>query len=123
MPRTSQAAVGGYGYHVLNRGNARTTVFDKDEDFQAFLKLSAEASLRHPMRILAFCLMHNHFHPALWPTDDGDLSRWMHWLLTTQVRRYRSTVVFGLRHCSLTHLANQVGGLGLGFIISAHDEL
>jgi REP element-mobilizing transposase RayT len=30
----------------------------------------------------------NHFHLALWPVDDGDLSRWMHWLLTTHVRRY-----------------------------------
>jgi putative transposase len=89
MPRTSRAALGGYCYHVLNRGNGRATVFHKDEDFQAFLKIVAEASLRHPMRLLAFCLMHNHFHLALWPTNDGDLSRWMHWLLTTHVRRYQ----------------------------------
>jgi putative transposase len=40
------------------------------------------------MRILAYCLMPNHFHLALWPHHDGDLSRWMHWLLTTHVRRY-----------------------------------
>jgi putative transposase len=40
------------------------------------------------MRILAYCLMPNHFHLALWPHEDGDLSRWMHWLLTTHVRRY-----------------------------------
>ena len=48
----------------------------------------AEASLCHPMRILAYCLMPNHFHLALWPHKDGDLSRWMHWLLTTHVGRY-----------------------------------
>jgi putative transposase len=41
------------------------------------------------MRVLAYCLMHNHFHLALWPIGDGDLSRWMHWLLTTHVRRYQ----------------------------------
>ena len=40
------------------------------------------------MRILAYCLMPNHFHLALWPREDGDLSRWMHWLMTTHVRRY-----------------------------------
>ena len=32
--------------------------------------------------------MGNHFHLALWPFADGDLSRWMQWLLTAHVRRY-----------------------------------
>ena len=40
------------------------------------------------MRVLAYCLMPNHFHLVLWPTKDGDLSRWMQWLLTAHVRRY-----------------------------------
>ncbi len=88
MPRTARACVGGYTYHVLNRGNARATVFHKPDDFDAFLAMMAEASIRVPMRILAYCLMPNHFHLALWPRADGELSRWMHWLMTTHVRRY-----------------------------------
>jgi putative transposase len=40
------------------------------------------------MRVLAYCLMPNHYHLALWPRADGDMSRWMHWLMTTHVRRY-----------------------------------
>jgi len=40
------------------------------------------------MRLLAYCLMPNHFHLAVWPRRDGDLSRWMHWLLNAHVRRY-----------------------------------
>ena len=32
--------------------------------------------------------MPNHFHLVLWPRGDGDLSRWMQWLLTSHVRRY-----------------------------------
>jgi len=32
--------------------------------------------------------MPNHFHLVLWPHKDGDLSRWMQWLLTAHVRRY-----------------------------------
>jgi putative transposase len=88
MPRTARASAANYCYHVLNRGNARSEVFHKGDDYQAFLDLIAEAQLRVPMRVLAFCLMPNHFHLALWPRDDGDLSRWMHWLLTTHVRRY-----------------------------------
>ena len=40
------------------------------------------------MRVLAYWLMANHFHFVLWPHADGDLSPWLHWLLTTHVRRY-----------------------------------
>src|ERR1700757_4945606 len=32
--------------------------------------------------------MPNHFHLALWPRADGDLSDYMMWLLTAHVRRY-----------------------------------
>jgi putative transposase len=75
-------------YHVLNRGNARGEVFHKDEDYAAFLKLLVQAGERLPVRLLAYCLMPNHFHLVLWPYQDGDLSRWMQWLLTSHVRRY-----------------------------------
>ena len=36
--------------------------------------------------------MSNHIHLQLWPHGDGDLSRWMQWLMTAHVRRYH-------RHC------------------------
>ena len=88
MPRTARSCLGGYTYHVLNRGNARGAVFHKPGDYDAFVDLMAESSLRVPMRVLAYCLMPNHFHLALWPRADGDLSRWMHWLMTAHVRRY-----------------------------------
>jgi len=88
MPRTARASAGGYCYHVLNRGNGQAQIFHKPDDYRAFLTLMAEASLRVPMRIVAYCLMPNHFHMVLWPAADGDLSRWMHWLSTTHVRRY-----------------------------------
>ena len=32
--------------------------------------------------------MTNHFHLVLHPFEDGDLSRWMQWLMTSHVRRY-----------------------------------
>jgi putative transposase len=88
MPRTARASIGGYCYHVLNRGNNRAAVFHKDEDYEAFVAILAAACQRLPMRVLAFCLMPNHFHLVLWPRHDGDLSRWMQWSLTTHVRRY-----------------------------------
>lgn len=88
MPRSSRASIGGICYHILNRGNAQAAVFHKDADYQAFVNLMAEASERLPMRVLAYCLMPNHFHGVLWPYGDKDLSRWMQWLLTSHVRRY-----------------------------------
>ena len=75
-------------YHVLNRGNGRAEVFHKQDDYAAFLKLLQEASERVSMRLLAYRLMPNHFHLVVWPRKDGDLSRWMQWLLTSHVRRY-----------------------------------
>jgi putative transposase len=88
MPRTARASEGNLCYHVLNRGNARAQVFHKDDDYAAFLQAMVEASIRLPMRVIAYGLMPNHFHLVLRPHADGDLSRWMHWLLTTHVRRY-----------------------------------
>lgn len=88
MPRTARASVGGVCYHVINRGNGGIQVFRKDGDYSAFMGLLARACERLPMRVLAHCLMPNHFHLVLWPYRDRDLSRWMQWLLTSHVRRY-----------------------------------
>src|SRR5256885_943331 len=88
MPRALRASQGGFCYHVLNRGNGRKTVFHKDGDFAAFRTLLHQAGERVPMRLLAWCLLPNHFHLTLWPLHDGDLSAYMGWLLTAHVRRY-----------------------------------
>ena len=88
MPRIARASVGGICYHVINRGNARAVVFQENADYNAFVKLLAGACERVPMRVLAYCLMPNHFHLVLWPKADGELSRFMQWLLTAHVRRH-----------------------------------
>ncbi len=89
MARTLRASVADYCYHVLNRGNGRAEVFHKPGDYLAFLEGIADAQARLPMRVLGYCVMPNHFHLVVRPHGDGDLSRWMQWLLTTHVRRYR----------------------------------
>jgi putative transposase len=95
MARTARASRGGYCYHVLNRGNRRAQVFHDEDDYAAFVRLLRRACARYPMRLLSYCLMPNHFHLALWPLHDGDLSDWMQWLLTAHVarhqRRYQTT--------------------------------
>ncbi len=59
----------------MNRGNGRMRVFGKDGE--AFLRVIEEVHVKRPMRVLAYCLMPNHFHLVVWPRQDGDLSRWM----------------------------------------------
>lgn len=88
MARTARVAAGGICYHVINRGNRRATVFHTSADYDAFVRLLERACMRIPMRVLAYCLMPNHFHFVLWPFGDRDMSRWMHWLLTSHVVRY-----------------------------------
>ena len=88
MPGTSRASLGGYCYHVIICGNERQDVFHKEGDFAAFANLIGDASERIPMRVLSACVMTNHFHLVLWPRNDGDLSRWVQWFLTSHVRRY-----------------------------------
>jgi hypothetical protein len=48
----------------------------------------AQGCERVPVDLLGYCLMPNHFHLLLRPHHDGDLGRWMQWLLTAHVRRY-----------------------------------
>lgn len=63
-------------------------MFHKPDDYAAFVGLFAPACERISMRLVGWCLMPNHFHLVLWPRKDGDLGRWMQWLLTSHVRRY-----------------------------------
>ncbi len=88
MPRIPRGQQSGYAYHVINRGNGRTTVFHKAQDYEAFLSLLVEAKKQQDVKIFAFCLMPNHFHLVLEPAHQTALSQFMQWLLTTHVRRY-----------------------------------
>lgn len=87
MPRPPRTAPGGYIYHVLNRANGKRTIFHHDRDYLAFEKILAEAQARVDMRILAWCVMPNHWHLLLWPRKDGDLSHYMRLVSVTHTQR------------------------------------
>jgi putative transposase len=90
MGRSLRAAAGNVIYHVLNRANARRTIFEKPGDFAAFERVIGEAHARGAMRILAYCLMPNHWHLVLWPSGDGDLTRFMAWVTLTHTQRWHA---------------------------------
>lgn len=40
----------------------------------------AAARSRYAVRVIAYCLMFNHFHFLLWQIEERAISRFMHWL-------------------------------------------
>jgi putative transposase len=90
MPRRLRVSTGGYVYHVLNRAVGRNRIFDKPWDFEAFEEVIERTKVRLSMRILAWCVMPNHWHFVLWPHGDGDLSEFMRWLTVTHTQRWHS---------------------------------
>lgn len=90
MGRPLRAASGGVIYHALNRANARAPIFRRPTDFEAFEWVLEEACARVGMRILAYCLMPNHWHLVLWPRRDGDLSEFIGWVTLTHTQRWHA---------------------------------
>jgi putative transposase len=90
MGRPLRAAAGGWVYHVLNRANARLPIFESDGDYEAFERILAEGGERFRPRLLAYCLMPNHWHLVAWPEKDGVLSRFVGWVTLTHTRRHHA---------------------------------
>lgn len=90
MPRRLRIAPGGLLYHVLNRAVGRATLFDKEADYLAFERVIEFAHERMPMRIVGYTLMPNHFHFALWPREQGELSEFMRLLTVTHTQRWHA---------------------------------
>jgi len=90
MPRRLRHAAGGYVYHVLNRAVGRATIFKKATDFEAFVRVLAEALDWVDVRLLGYCVMSNHWHLVVWPERDGELSEFMRWLTVTHTQRWHA---------------------------------
>ena len=90
MPRQARVAPGGLVYHVLNRAVGRLPLLQKPEDYAAFERVLAEAHHRCPIRLLAYCLMPNHWHMVLWPREDGELTAFVRWLTHTHTMRWHA---------------------------------
>ncbi len=86
----NRVAPGGYVYHVLNRANGRLRIFKKDEDFEAFFRCVRQAMEKHPIRILGWCLMGNHWHFVVWPREDDDLSKFFGYLSLLHSTRWQA---------------------------------
>jgi putative transposase len=88
MPRTARVAPADVIFHVLNRANARSRIFEKDLDYEAFIRVIEETAKLVPVEIFAYSIMPNHWHMVLRPTKDRELGNFVQRLTTTHVRRW-----------------------------------
>jgi putative transposase len=73
-------------------------VFGHEQDYRAFESLLGEAIDKTGLRLLAYCIMPNHWHLVVWPENSQQLSGFMHWLTLTHTQRW--------------HAAHGTGGTG-----------
>jgi putative transposase len=72
MARLARVVAAGLPHHVTQRGNRRQQVFFGDDDYEAYRTLLAEGCRAAGVAIWAYCLMPNHVHLILVPSDaDG----------------------------------------------------
>jgi putative transposase len=65
-------------------------MFESSADYAAFERILADVTQRVPMRILAWCLMPNHWHLVLWPSLDNELSEYMRLVTVTHAQRWHA---------------------------------
>jgi putative transposase len=75
MTRLARVVIPGLAHHVTQRGNRREQVFFEDDDYRAYLALVGRAAQASGTQIWGYCLMPNHVHFILVPSDELGLRR------------------------------------------------
>jgi putative transposase len=73
MARLARVVAAGIPHHVTQRGNRRQQVFFGDDDYAAYSALLAEGCRAAGVAVWAYCLMPNHVHLILTPSDEDGL--------------------------------------------------
>ena len=73
MARLARVVVPGHPHHVTQRGNGRARTFFGDADYALYRDLLAENCRTAGVEVWAWCLMPNHVHLILVPSDPDGL--------------------------------------------------
>jgi len=98
MGRVGRLDAGEMVYHAWNRANFRSALFKAERHYRDFLAILEEGLAVVPMRLLAYCLMPNHWHLVLYPRAAGGLSKFLQRITLTHTQRYHArtrTVGYG----------------------------
>jgi len=115
MPRPPRADVGGDIYPVLNRGNGRAAIFNKDADYEAFERVLDEGLQKHPVDLIAYQWMPNHWHMVLSPRENGAMSHLLYWVTMTHTARYHA-------HCHKTGAGHLYQGRFKSFPVQCDEH-
>jgi REP element-mobilizing transposase RayT len=97
MSRPLRLHAPGLMHHVFARGNEKACIFADDDDYRSFLELLADALPRWRVRCAAYCLLWNHYHLVLIPTEHR-ISRLLQQLNSAYCQR------FNRRHNRVGHV-------------------
>ncbi len=70
MARIARVVAEGLPYHIIQRGNRRQQVFFDNEDRLEYLRLLKEQGQNYGLEYWAYCLMDNHVHLIVVPSDN-----------------------------------------------------
>ena len=87
MARKTRIEYAGALYHVINRGNYRSWIFETNGARYSFLRCLDQACLTMDWRLHSWCLMGNHYHLCL-ETLSPNLVEGMRWLQSTFANRF-----------------------------------
>ena len=90
MARIARVVVPGYPHHVTQRGNRRMETFFRNEDYETYIDLVANACREAGTEVWAYCLMPNHVHLVMVPADEDGLRA----VLGEAHRRYTREINF-----------------------------
>jgi len=115
MARKSRIEYSGAYYHVINRGNYRSWIFESEGARLSFLTCLEEVCLAMGWRLHGWVLMSNHYHLCI-ETPDPNLVDGMKWLQSTfanRFNRYRKANghVFQGRYQAILLDSDVVGGV------------
>lgn len=69
MSRIGRIVLPGYPHHVVQRGHNRQVVFAADRIYRRYLETLAEFKVVYDVKVYAYCLMTNHVHLLLAPSE------------------------------------------------------
>jgi len=100
MARRHRIQFPGAVYHVMSRGNRKSTIVDDNDDRRTFMTTFSEAARDGQVRVYACCLMGTHYHTVL-DTPRGNLSEFVRTLNTEYSK------AFNRRHGRVGHTFEQ----------------
>jgi len=74
MPRRARIAVPGNPWHIIQRGNNRSTCFYADADYQYYLHTLGQQAGKYQCSVHAYVLITNHVHLLITPREEDSAS-------------------------------------------------